>query len=70
MFCLYAEKDRSRVNVLNTNMWEFYVLSTGQINHELGTQESAGLNRIRSMAMPVRYAQLKEYVDRVPGGAE
>ena len=50
-------------------MWEFYVLSTGQINHELGTQESAGLNRIRSMAMPVRYAQLKEYVDRVLGGA-
>jgi hypothetical protein len=45
VFCLYAEKDRSQVNVLNTSMWEFYVLSTGRINHELKTQKTAGLKR-------------------------
>jgi hypothetical protein len=37
--CLYAEKDRSRVNVLNSSMREFYVLSTGQINRELGIKK-------------------------------
>jgi hypothetical protein len=70
VFCPYAEKDRSRVNVLNTSMWEFYVLSTGRINRELGTQKSAGLNRIKSMTKPVPYAQLKEQVDWVLSGAD
>lgn len=70
VFCLYAEKDRSRVNVLDTSMWEFYILSTGRINRELGTQKSAGLNRITSMTKPVGYAQLKEQVDWVLSGAD
>jgi hypothetical protein len=70
VFCLYAEKDRSRVNVLDTSMWEFYVLSTGRINRELGIQKSAGLNRIKSMTDPVGYTQLKGYLDRVLGGVD
>jgi hypothetical protein len=70
VFCLYAEKDRSRVNVLDTSKWEFYVLSTGRINRELGTQKSAGLNRIKSMTKSVGYAQLKEQVDWVLSGAD
>jgi hypothetical protein len=70
VFCLYAEKDRSRVNVLDTSMWEFYVLATGQINCELKAQKSAGLNRIKSMTEPVGYGQLRKRVDRVVCGAD
>jgi hypothetical protein len=70
VFCLYEEKDQNRVNVLDTSMWEFYVLSTGRINRELGTQKSAGLNRIKLMTKPLRYAQLKEQVDWVLSGTD
>jgi hypothetical protein len=70
VFCLYAEKDRSRVNVLNTSMWQFFVLSTGRINRELGIQKTAGLNRIKSLTDPVGYHLLKAQVDRVVGGED
>jgi hypothetical protein len=68
VFCLYAETDRSRANVLDTSKWEFYVLSTERINHELRNQKSVGLNRIKSMTEPVDYSQLKEQIDRVLSG--
>lgn len=69
VFCLYAETDRNRANVLDTSKWEFYVLSTERINRELGNQKSIGLNGIKSMTEPVVYNQLKEQVDRVLSGA-
>ena len=70
MFCLYAETNRSRANVLDTSKWEFYVLPTERIDHELGTQKSVGLSRTKSMTEPVDYGhQLKERVDRVLSGA-
>jgi hypothetical protein len=56
--------------VLDTSKWEFYVLSTGRINRELGTQKSAGLNRIKSMTKSMGYIQLKEQVDWVLSGAD
>ena len=71
VFCLYAEKDRNRVNVLDTSMWQFYVVRTERINQELGAQKSAGLSTIESMAEKVvGYAGLKERVDEVLSGAD
>ena len=70
VFCLYAETNRSRANVLDTSKWEFYVLPIERIDHELGTQKSVGLSRTKSMTEPVDYGhQLKERVDRVLSGA-
>lgn len=69
MFCLYAETNRSRANVLDTSKWEFYVLPTERIDHELGTQKSVGLSRTKSMTESVGYGQLKKRVDRVLSGA-
>ncbi len=70
VFCLYAEKDCSRVNVLETSMWQFYVVTTERINQELGAQKSAGLSTIAAMTEPVGYAGLKERVDEVLSGAD
>jgi hypothetical protein len=69
VFCLYAETDRNRADVLDTSKWEFYVLLTERINRELGNQKSVGLNRIKSMTESVDYSQLKERVDMVLSGA-
>ena len=63
MFCLYTERVREAVDVLDLDKWEFYVLSTERIDRELGTQKRVGLSRIRRLTDPVRYAQLKGSVD-------
>ena len=68
VFCLYAETERDRANVLDTSKWEFYVVPTERINHELGKQKSAGLNGIKSMTEAVNYSRLKERVDRALSG--
>jgi hypothetical protein len=68
VFCLYAETDRNRADVLDTSKWEFYVLPTERINRELGNQKSVGLNGIKSMTEAVDYSRLKKRVDRALGG--
>jgi hypothetical protein len=70
VFCLYAEKDRSRVNVLDASMWQFYVVSTERSNREMGAQKSAGLSTIEAMSKPVAYARLKERVEEVLSDAD
>jgi hypothetical protein len=69
VFCLYAETERSRANVLDVSKWEFYALPTERINRELGNQKSVGLSRIKSMTEPVSHGQLKERVDGVLSAA-
>ncbi len=63
VFCVYAEKDRSKANVLDVDRWEFYVVSTEQINRQLGSRKTAALSTIRTLAEPVGYNRLKERVD-------
>jgi hypothetical protein len=65
VFCIYAETDRSRANVLEVNRWEFYVLSTEKINRDLGSQKSAALSTIKSVVEAVGYSQLKGSVDLI-----
>lgn len=65
VFCLYAERDRDRANVLDTAAWWFYVVPTSQVNEKLKNQGKAGLSMIESMTTEgVRYDRLKEAVDR------
>lgn len=49
VFCLLKEQDRSVVNPLNLDQWEFYVLATEQINREKGAQKTIGLNGLLKM---------------------
>ncbi|MFD0049429.1 hypothetical protein ACFVHQ_08865 [Actinomycetes bacterium NPDC127524] len=66
VFCLLNEKDRSVVNPLNLDQWEFFVLSTEQINQEKGNQKTIGLNSLLKMK-PVRtgFLGLAEAVQEV-----
>src|SRR5690606_30413767 len=49
VFCLLKEKDRSLVNPLNLNQWDFFILATEQINREKGTQKTIGINSLLKM---------------------
>jgi len=63
VFCLYFEQERSVANVLDTSRWEFYVLSTKQINAEFGNQKSVGLRRIQDVTQPVNFQQIRDSVE-------
>lgn len=65
VFCLYAETDESKVNVLDIRDWQFYVLSTEEIESELGNQKSVGIKRIKTMCNYVDYKSLKDCIDQV-----
>lgn len=64
MFCVYAERDLSRANILDVDKWDFYVVSTEKINRQLGSQKSAALSTIRSLASPVGYTELSQGIRR------
>jgi len=65
VFCLYSETDPARVDVLDVAAWQFYVLSTGQINRELGGQKTVGIGRVQGMCEPVLYGGLKGRIGSV-----
>ena len=65
VFALFAEKDREKAvaNVLDVAAWEFYVLSTGRLDTELGTQKRVGIGTLSGMTSPVAYTALRGAVD-------
>jgi hypothetical protein len=67
VFCLYAETDRKRVNVLDIAAWEFYVISTDGINQSFGNQKSVRLNSLRKLTAPINYHQIRASVDQTLG---
>jgi hypothetical protein len=63
IFCLYAETDATKANVLNLDDWKFYVLSTRMINGEFKDQKRVALSRIVRLCDAVPYSQLNDAVD-------
>ena len=64
VFCLYPETDRSRANILDVTSWQFFVLSTGYIEQELGDQKTLSLSRLEGMCSPADYEDVKSRVDQ------
>jgi hypothetical protein len=67
VFCLYPETDPSRVDVLDADAWQFYVLSTDRIERELGDQKTVGLKGLQAMCEPVACGELKARIDSLLG---
>ena len=65
VFCLYPETDPARVDVLDVAAWQFYVLSTGQINRELGEQKTVGIGRVQGMCGVTGYDGLQERINSI-----
>lgn len=49
VFCFYAEEDPERADPLDVRRWEFYVLSTPELERHYGTQKSVSLSRIQAV---------------------
>jgi hypothetical protein len=63
VFCLYAETDATKANVLNLDDWRFYVLPTEAINQEFKDQKHVALSRIVRLCDAVEYSQLQDAVN-------
>lgn len=66
VFCLLKEKNRRLVNPLNIDQWEFFIISTEQINREKGKQKTIGINSLLKMS-PIKagYDELASAVRNV-----
>lgn len=62
VFCLLKHKDRATVNPLNLEQWEFYVLSTEEVNTYFKEAKTVGLTRLRKVARALRFEEVKEEV--------
>ena len=67
VFCLLAETDRSKLNVLDINQWRFWILSTKKINETLGEQKTITRSRLEKLATEVSYDQLRNEIIHMLG---
>lgn len=64
VFALLSYPDKTTIDPLNVDQWEFYVLPTAILNHEVPTQKSISLNRLQQLAGPaVQYSDLRAMID-------
>ena len=63
VFCLYPETDPARADILDVAAWQFYVLSTQEIDRAFAEQKTVALSRVRALCQPAGYQGLKDRVD-------
>ena len=66
VFALHAHKDKKTVNSLDTNQWEFYILSSKVLDDEIGDAKQITLERIKGLnAIRSNFEELLENIKRV-----
>lgn len=69
VFCLLAElaeNDKAKIDPMDVGQWEFYVVSTSEIDHRLGEQKTLTLKSLkRKLSVePTPYDELAQEVER------
>lgn len=62
VFCLLKEKNPELINPLNTNQWEFYVVSTEELDNQFPQQKTITLSSLKKISEPLLYRQLKNAI--------
>src|SRR5699024_1586138 len=65
IFCLLNEKNRDKVDPLNINQWEFYILPTKVLNHHNKTQKTISLRPLQYLSSRVTYHEIKPSLDNL-----
>jgi hypothetical protein len=65
VFCLFGAKVKENADPLNLKLWDFWVLSTANINRTFGEQKTVALEMIKPIASQTKYGGLKSAVDLV-----
>jgi hypothetical protein len=62
VFCLLHHIDKSTIDLLDMNQWEFYVLATEELNNYKRSQHSITLNSLKGLTPAIPYEQLRESI--------
>ena len=62
VFCLLNHKDKTTVDPLNLDQWEFFVLSTSEIDNYKHSCKSITLNTLQKLTKGVSYDNLRDTV--------
>lgn len=60
VFCVLREKDKATINPLNLDQWDFYIISTADININIGSQKNISLSRLLKLN-PVKSSYYQLY---------
>ncbi len=66
VFCLLAHKDKSTLDPMNMDQWQFFVVATRTIDAAIGAQESLSLSRLLKLG-PIQcsYGGISSAIDKV-----
>jgi hypothetical protein len=63
VFALLAHEEKSSIDPLNINQWQFFVLSSKQLDNRTRSQHSITLRSLESLAGPgIYYHEIREAV--------
>lgn len=66
VFCVLAEKDQSKVDPLNLDQWEFYVIPTKVLNEKFSNQKTISLKGLAILgAKKIKYGEIGLEIERV-----
>jgi hypothetical protein len=63
VFCLHAEKEKCKAEVLDMTAWEFYVVPTCILDSEFAEQKTVMLATVKRLVASCRFSGLKATVD-------
>jgi hypothetical protein len=66
IFCIHAERVKSKANPMLLEQWEFYPVLTKDITDKLGNQKTAGLSTVKQLCPePFKYDKLHDAVKKI-----
>ncbi len=65
VFCLLAEKDQDKIDPMNVGQWEFYVVSTSDIDNRVDKQKTITLRSLKRKfsVEPTPYDELAQEIE-------
>ncbi len=63
VFSILTAQDGLIINPLDLKQWEFYVISTSEINNICGNQKTISLNPIKRITKSIQYPELKYEIE-------
>ncbi|KOH45186.1 hypothetical protein [Sunxiuqinia dokdonensis] len=64
VFCHLKHRDKKTIDPLKMEQWDFYVLSTYQLDNYTRSQTSITINSLRKLTSPKQYSELKDAIMR------
>jgi len=62
VFCLLKHLDKSTVNPLNLDQWEFYVIATPELLDKIGKQKTISLSTLKKLTLAISYDDVSNAV--------